>query len=37
VYNGKPPALKLEDVFRVNEIVLLAREAADRHQILKLT
>lgn len=37
VYNGKPTALKLEDIFRVNEIVLLAREAADRHQIVKLT
>jgi len=36
VYNGKPAALKLEDIFRVNEIVLLAREAADRHQIVKL-
>jgi predicted dehydrogenase len=36
VYNGKPAALTLEDIFRVNEIVLVAREAADRHRILKL-
>jgi predicted dehydrogenase len=36
VYNRKPSALALEDIYRVNEIVLIAREAADRHQILKL-
>jgi hypothetical protein len=36
VYNGKPSALSLEDIYRVNEIVLIAREAADKGQMLKL-
>jgi len=36
VYQGKPTALSLADIYRVNEIVLLAREAAERHQIVKL-
>jgi predicted dehydrogenase len=30
VYNGKPAGLSLEDIYRANEIVLAARESADR-------
>ena len=36
VYRGKSPALSLADIYRVNEIVLVARQAAERHQILAL-
>jgi predicted dehydrogenase len=35
VYHSKPSGLSLEDIYRVNEIVLAARGAADHHQILK--
>jgi predicted dehydrogenase len=35
VYSGKTAALSAEDIFRVNEIVLIARDAGDRGQILK--
>jgi len=28
VYNGKTPGLPLQDIYRANEIVLLAQEAA---------
>jgi predicted dehydrogenase len=36
VYLGGAPALSEADVFRVNEIVLLARESAERRQVIKL-
>jgi len=36
VYLGRPPGLSLADIFRVNEIVLLAREAAERHRFVSL-
>ncbi len=36
VYLGTAPGLPLADVYRVNEIVLGARDAADRHAIVKL-
>ena len=34
VYNGTPSGLDLPDIYRANEIVLAAREAAERHVIL---
>ena len=36
VYHGVQAGLSLQDIYRVNEIVLAARESADRHQIMKL-
>ena len=36
VYGGKPETLRVPDIFRVNEIVLKAREAAERGQIVRL-
>jgi hypothetical protein len=36
IYLGKVPRLTETDVFRVNEIVLLARESADHHRIVRL-
>ena len=36
IYLGTAPVVTESDVFRVNEIVLLAREAGDRHQIVRL-
>jgi predicted dehydrogenase len=36
VYNGKPAGLPLGDIYRVNEIVLAAREAAERHAFVKV-
>ncbi|HEX8985080.1 MAG TPA: Gfo/Idh/MocA family oxidoreductase [Bryobacteraceae bacterium] len=36
IYLGTSPALTQADVFRVNEIVLLARESAERRQIVRL-
>jgi predicted dehydrogenase len=36
VYLGTAPALTLADIFRVNDIVLLARESAEGRQIVKL-
>ncbi|HVX67424.1 MAG TPA: Gfo/Idh/MocA family oxidoreductase [Bryobacteraceae bacterium] len=36
IYLGKTHRLTESDIFRVNEIVLLARESAERHQIVKL-
>lgn len=35
VYHGAPTGLSLADIYRANEIVLAARDAADRHQIVK--
>jgi predicted dehydrogenase len=35
VYLGKTPVLELPDIYRVNEIVLTARDSADRHEMLK--
>lgn len=35
VYHGAPKGLSLADIYRANEIVLAARDAADRHQIVK--
>ena len=35
-YNGRPATLPLADIYRVNEIVLGARESAERHQIVHL-
>jgi predicted dehydrogenase len=36
VYHSKPSGLELKDIYRVNEIVLAAREAAERGQIVKV-
>lgn len=36
VYNGTHPALTLADIYRVNEIVLVAREAAERRQVVTM-
>ena len=36
VYSGQPPGLDLRDIYRVNEIVLAARDSADRHQYIRL-
>lgn len=36
VYDGKPESLTLTDIYRVNEIVLAAREAAEKRQIVRL-
>ncbi|MGD0295644.1 MAG: Gfo/Idh/MocA family oxidoreductase [Bryobacteraceae bacterium] len=36
VYHGAPAGLSLRDIYRVNEIVLAARESADHHQIVNL-
>jgi len=36
VYLGAPSGLSLADIYRANEIVLAARESADRRQIVKL-
>jgi predicted dehydrogenase len=35
VYHGAAPGLSLADIYRANEIVLDARESADRHEIVK--
>lgn len=35
VYNGKPAGLTLADIYRANEIVLSARESAERRTVLK--
>jgi predicted dehydrogenase len=35
VYHGKPVGLGLEDIYRVNEIVLAARQAAEEGRVLK--
>jgi predicted dehydrogenase len=36
VYNGHNAGLVLRDIYRVNEIVLAARDSADRHQFVRL-
>jgi len=36
VYLGKPAGLDLKDIYRVNEIVLAARDAADQHRFMRL-
>lgn len=36
VYNGRTSVLELKDIYRVNEIVLAARDAGDRHQMMKV-
>jgi predicted dehydrogenase len=36
VYNGKPAGLGIADIWKVNEIVLAARESAERHAIVKV-
>jgi predicted dehydrogenase len=36
VYLGRPPSLTLADIYRVNEIALLARESAERRRPVKL-
>jgi predicted dehydrogenase len=36
VYLGKPSGLDLRDIYRVNEIVLAARDAADQHRFMRL-
>ncbi len=36
VYNGKPVGLGMPDIWRVNEIVLAARESAERHTMVKI-
>jgi predicted dehydrogenase len=35
VYNNKPVGLSMSDIWRVNEIVLAARESAERHAMVK--
>lgn len=37
VYNGKPAALPLADIYRVNEIVLAADEAAAEGRVIKIS
>src|SRR2546426_2796538 len=36
VYLGKPAGLDLRDIYRVNEIVLAARDSADQHRFMRL-
>jgi hypothetical protein len=36
VYNQKPAGLSLDDIYRVNEIVLGARESAEKRTFVKL-
>ena len=36
VYHGKAPDISLRDIYRVNEIVLAARDSADRHEIVQI-
>ena len=36
VYNAKPSGLSLQDIYRVNEIVLAARDSADHKHILNI-
>jgi predicted dehydrogenase len=36
VYNGKSPRLPLADIYRVNEIVLVARQAGEQHRPLPI-
>jgi len=36
VYHGKPAGLSLADILRVNRIVLLARQSAEEHRIVRL-
>ncbi len=36
VYNGSPLVLELKDIYRVNEIVLAARDAGDRRQMTRV-
>ena len=35
-YNGKPSGLSLADIYRVNEIVLAAQEAAEQGKVVKI-
>ena len=37
LYHGRPAALSLEDILRANRIVLLARQSAEQHRIVKLS
>ncbi len=36
VYNGGTSVLELNDIYRVNEIVLAARDAGDQHHMMKI-
>ena len=36
VYLGKPAGLELRDIYRVNEVVLAARDSADQHRFMRL-
>lgn len=36
VYNGRTSGLELKDIYRVNQIVLAARDAGDRHEMTKV-
>jgi predicted dehydrogenase len=36
VYNGKPAALSLEDIYRVCDIVLAARDSAEQQRVIRL-
>ncbi len=36
VYNHKPAALDIRDIYRVNEIVLAARDAGDQRQMIRM-
>jgi len=35
-YNGKPPALSLDDIYKVCDIVLAARDSAEQHRVIRL-
>jgi len=36
VYSGQAPGLSLRDIYRVNEVVLAARDSADQHRFVQL-
>jgi len=36
VYSGHTSGLSLRDIYRVNEIVLAARDSADQHRFIQL-
>ncbi len=36
IYRGTPPSLTLDDIYRVNQIALLARDSAERRELVKL-
>jgi hypothetical protein len=36
IYNGKPPGISWDEIYRTTYIVLRAREAAEEHRVVKL-